>query len=96
VRFDTGAGRRVPVRHPCVPHFVHQGEVVVDVAKEDLRREQMLAVGTRLTERSVHPGEGRPGLGLDVCVGIFGDLAGEVDDSVVGDDLAGSLGHLLA
>ena len=94
--FDTGAGGSVPVRHPCVPDLVHQGEVVVDIAKEDLGRKQMFAIGTCLIEGGIDPGEGRSGLLLNIGIGILCDLTREVHDPIVGDDLAGSFSHLLA
>lgn len=92
---DAGAGGGVALGNPCVPDFVHGGEVF-HVADVDGGGEHVLAVGAGLEEEVIDFVEHGGGLLGDVCGGVFTDLAAEVDGIVVDDDAAHALFGFLA
>ncbi|KAG1649236.1 hypothetical protein GQR58_029199 [Nymphon striatum] len=79
---------------PVVPHFVHEREVVVDVAQVDGCRQQMLFVTARFDEQIVDASQCRTGLFLDVSIGVGSDLPRQIDRAVVDHDVTCSGGRV--
>ena len=90
-RFNGGTCRRVAFGCPGVPHFVHAGEVSLDVRQPDLRSEDAGFVQAGLGQEVVDLGQHLSGLALDVLGAVGGRLAAEKGEAVSLNDAAHAL-----
>ena len=93
--FHGGARRRAAGGHPFVPDRVHAGEVL-HVGEEDLARQDAGLVAAGLGQQAVDMAQHFAGLAVDVVRGVFGDLAGQIDDAVVDRDFRQALADVQA
>ncbi len=84
LRLDRGAGRRVALRYPLVPHRVHLGEIA-HIRQPDVGLQEFGLVGAGLFQQLVDAGEDLLGLLGDRGHRVVGDDAGEVGDAVMDD-----------
>ncbi len=94
-RFYRGACGRHAFGHPRVPRFVHLCERV-DVGQINRCRENALLGCAAFFEQIVDLLEDLFGLAFDVSAWIRGDLAGQIQESVVGDHFRKTFANAIA